>query len=288
MTLAPLPAEIGLGFKPQHFSAIATGPAAVGFFEVHAENYFGAGGAPHAQLGALRRDYALSIHGVGLSIGGSGPLDSDHLARLKELCDRYQPESFSEHLAWASHHETFFNDLLPLPLNEASMARVAAHVDELQNALQRRVLIENPASYLSFSDGTIAEPQFLTELAARTGCGLLLDINNVYVSAINLGFDPQTYLGAFPLGCVGEIHLAGHGAARDGEGRAMLIDTHGAPIADPVFALYAHILAQTGPLPSLIERDNDVPAWPALAAEAATAGAFLQAARAKAPSHEAA
>ncbi|MDR3408261.1 MAG: DUF692 domain-containing protein [Methylovirgula sp.] len=288
MTLAPLPAEVGLGFKPQHFPAIATGSAAVGFFEVHAENYFGAGGTPHAQLAALRRDYALSIHGVGLSIGGSGPLDSGHLARLKELCDRYGPESFSEHLAWASHHEIFFNDLLPLPLNEASLARVVAHVDELQTTLQRRVLIENPASYLSFSGGTIAEPQFLAELAARTGCGLLLDVNNVYVSAVNLGFDPQTYLDAFPLGYVGEIHLAGHSAARDTEGRAMLIDTHGAPIADPVFALYTRILAQTGPLPSLIERDNDVPAWAALAAEAATAGAFLQAARAKAPTDEAA
>ncbi len=236
----------------------------------------------------MRRDYALSIHGIGLSIGGSGPLDRTHLARLKELCDRYQPESFSEHLAWASHNETFFNDLLPLPLNEASLARVAAHVDELQTTLRRRVLIENPASYLSFSDGTIAEPQFLAELAARTGCGLLLDVNNVYVSAINLGFDPRTYLDAFPLGYVGEIHLAGHSAARDAEGRAMLIDTHGAPIADPVFALYAKVLAQTGPLPSLIERDNEVPAWTALAAEAATAGAFLQAARAKALSNEAA
>ena len=148
MTLAPLPAEVGLGFEPQHFAAIAAGPAAVGFFEVHAENYFGAGGAPHAQLAALRRDYALSIHGVGLSIGGSGPLDKAHLARLKDLCERYQPQSFSEHLAWASHHETFFNDLLPLPLNQASLARVAAHVDELQSTLQRRVLIENPASYL--------------------------------------------------------------------------------------------------------------------------------------------
>ena len=288
MTLAPLPAEVGLGFKPQHFAAIAAGPAAVGFFEVHAENYFGAGGAPHAQLAALRRDYALSIHGVGLSIGGSGPLDKAHLARLKDLCERYQPQSFSEHLAWASHHETFFNDLLPLPLNQASLARVAAHVDELQNTLQRRVLIENPASYLSFSDGTIAEPQFLAELAARTGCGLLLDINNVYVSAINLGFDPQIYLDAFPLGYVGEIHLAGHSAADDAEGRAMLIDTHGAPIADPVFALYEHVLARTGPLPSLIERDNDVPAWAALAAEAATANALLQAARTKTPTDEAA
>jgi uncharacterized protein len=275
MCLAQLPAEIGLGFKPQHFSAIAADPAPIGFFEVHAENYFGAGGVPHAQLAALRRDYALSIHGVGLSLGGTDALDQAHLARLKTLCARYQPASFSEHLAWATHRETFFNDLLPLALTETSLARVAAHVDEVQEALQRRVLIENPASYLSFTDGTIAEPQFLAELAARTGCGLLLDINNVYVSAINLGFDPQTYLEAFALAEVEEIHLAGHSAATDAEGRAMLIDTHGAPIADPVFALYERVLAQTGPRPSLIERDNAVPDWAELSSEAATAAAIL-------------
>ncbi len=287
MTFAPLPTGIGLGFKPQHFAAIAAAPAPLSFFEVHAENYFGAGGTPHAQLSALRRDYALSIHGVGLSIGGSAPLDAMHLQRLKALCDRYQPESFSEHLAWASHNETFFNDLLPLPLNEATLARVVAHVDELQTAQNRRVLIENPASYLSFADGTIAEPQFLAELAARTGCGLLLDINNVYVSAANLGFDAQTYLDAFPLARVGEIHLAGHGAATDADGDSVLIDTHGAPIADPVFALYELVLARTGPLPSLIERDNDVPDWQELAAEAVSARVFLDAAR-KAQSHRAA
>lgn len=287
MSFASLPAEIGLGFKPQHFSAIAAAPAAIGFFEVHAENYFGAGGVPHAQLTALRRDYALSLHGVGLSIGGEAPLDHSHLATLKALCARYQPESFSEHLAWASHNETYFNDLLPLPLNEATLARVATHVDQLQTTLGRRVLIENPASYLSFSDGTITEPQFLAELAARTGCGLLLDVNNVYVSAVNLGFDPKTYLDAFPLASVGEIHLAGHSDATDAEGRAMLIDTHGAPIADPVFALYEWVLTRAGPRPSLIERDNDVPDWPALASEAATAGKILDAAR-KPQSHHAA
>jgi uncharacterized protein len=287
MSFASLPAETGLGFKPQHFPAIAAGPAAVGFFEVHAENYFGAGGAPHAQLTALRRDYALSLHGVGLSIGGEAPLDRSHLATLKALCARYQPESFSEHLAWASHNETYFNDLLPLPLNEATLARVVAHVDQLQAALQRRVLIENPASYLSFCDGTIAEPQFLAELAARTGCGLLLDVNNVYVSAVNLGFDPKTYLAAFPLALIGEIHLAGHSDATDAEGRAMLIDTHGAPIADPVFALYEWVLMRAGPRPSLIERDNDVPDWSALVDEAAVARRILDAAR-KPQSHHAA
>ena len=278
MSVASLPAEIGVGFKPEHFSAIAAGTRAAGFFEIHAENYFGDGGAPHAQLAALRRDYALSLHGVGLSIGGEAALDGKHLATLKALCERYQPASFSEHLAWASHNGAYFNDLLPLPLNEATLVRVITHVDQLQSALQRRVLIENPASYLSFCDGTIAEPQFLADLSARTGCGLLLDINNVYVSAINLGFDPLSYLAAFPLDRVGEIHLAGHGDAFDAEGRAMLIDTHGAPIADPVFALYEWVLARTGPVPSLIERDNDVPDWAALAAEATTARAILDAA----------
>lgn len=277
-----LPVGVGVGFKPQHFETILETSGDLGFFEIHAENYMGAGGRPHAQLSALRRDHALSIHGVGLSIGGAGPLDNDHLERLKALCARYQPESFSEHLAWASHHEIFYNDLLPLPLNEATLAQVTDHVDELQNALRRRVLIENPASYLSFSDGTIAEPQFLAELSRRTGCGLLLDVNNVYVSACNLGFDPKTYLDAFALELVGEIHLAGHGTSRDQNGATILIDTHGAAVADPVFALYDSVLARTGPLPSLIERDNDVPDWTDMLAETRAVGAILVAAAGRA------
>jgi uncharacterized protein len=271
-----LPAAIGVGFKPQHFAAILKAPGAVGFFEVHAENYMGAGGRPHAELAALRREHALSLHGVGLSIGGSAPLDRSHLARLRDLCDRYQPESFSEHLAWATHDGIYYNDLLPLPLNEATLTNVVEHVDQLQDALGRRILIENPASYVRFEASTMSEPDFLAALARQTGCGLLLDINNTYVSACNAGFDAKAYFDDFPLSEVGEIHLAGHSPTLDADGATLLIDSHGSPIADPVFTLYDYVLRKTGPLPSLIERDNDVPEWPVLLAEAETGGAILE------------
>ncbi|MGB8278074.1 MAG: DUF692 domain-containing protein [Methylovirgula sp.] len=274
-----LQTAIGVGFKPQHFAAIMQAPRRLDFFEIHAENYMGAGGPPHAQLGALRRDYALSVHGVGLSIGGKGPLDPAHLARLKSVCDRYQPELVSEHLAWSSDGGAFFNDLLPLPLTEATLARVIAHVDCVQETLQRQVLIENPATYLSFGTSTIPEPDFLAELAKRSGCGLLLDVNNLYVSSSNHGFDPAAYLEAFAVNAVGEIHLAGHSFAATDHGEQLLIDTHGEAIADPIFALYAQALTLTGPVASLIERDNDVPDWPVLLAEAEKAAALLAAAK---------
>lgn len=274
----PLSRATGVSFKPQHFDAIVGGPRAVGFFEVHAENYMGAGGQAHWQLTALRRDYPLSVHGVGLSIGTQGPLDLAHLARLKAVCARYQPDLVSEHLAWSSHRGIFFNDLLPLPLTETTLARVISHVDRVQSALKRKILIENPATYLEFGCSTIPEPEFLAELARRSGCGLLLDINNLYVSAANHGFDPRAYLDAFAVEAVGEIHLAGHSIDHTESGATLLIDTHGDAIADPVFDLYAEALARTGQVPTLIERDNDVPAWPALAAEAAKAGALLAAA----------
>ncbi len=275
----PLHGAVGVGFKPQHFAAIANSPRAVEFFEIHAENYMGAGGPAHAQLTALRRDYALSVHGVGLSIGGKAPLDQAHLAKLKAVCDRYQPALVSEHLAWSSHGGAFFNDLLPLPLTEETLGQVIAHVDQVQEVLRRRILIENPATYLRFAESAIAEPAFLAELARRSGCGLLLDVNNVYVSAHNHGFDANDYLRAFPMQAVGEMHLAGHSRAETENGAGLLVDTHGEAIADPVFALYAQALEATGPVPSLIERDNDVPDWPGLAAEAARAQALLAAAK---------
>lgn len=281
MQTTSLPAAVGVGYKPQHFAAIMNAPGGLGFFEIHAENYMGAGGRPHAELSALRRDHALSFHGVGLSIGAGTALDREHLNRLRTLCDRYQPESFSEHLAWATHAGIYYNDLLPLPLNAATLTRVIAHVEEVQEALGRRILIENPASYLSFDDTSMSEPDFLAELARQSGCGLLLDINNVYVSACNNGFDAKAYFDAFPLAEVGEIHLAGHSLSLGADGAPLLINSHGAAIADPVFALYDYVLGETGPLPSLIERDNDVPDWPALLAEAQIAGAILDAARAR-------
>jgi uncharacterized protein (UPF0276 family) len=279
MTRTSLPAGAGVGFKPQHFAEIAAARQPLAFFEVHAENYMGAGGLPHAQLAALRADYALSVHGVGLGIGGLAPLDPVHLARVKAVCERYKPESFSEHLAWATHDGVYLNDLLPLPYTEARLAVVAQHVDQVQEALGRRLLLENPATYVTFAESTIPEAQFLTEVARRTGCGLLLDVNNVFVSAVNHGTDALAYLDAFPLHLVGEIHLGGHAEAEDGADAPLLIDDHGAPVADPVWALFAEVVRRIGPVPSLVEWDNDVPAWPVLRAEAERAGRVLGAAR---------
>jgi uncharacterized protein len=283
MQMARLPAMAGVGFKAEHFFAIAAEAQPLGFFEVHAENYMGAGGPTHAQLGALRERYALSIHGVGLSIGSPGPLDGPHLARLKSLCDRYEPESFSEHLAWSTHDGLYFNDLLPLPYTETTLARIADHIDEVQGALGRQMLLENPSTYIRFADSEIREVDFLAEIARRTGCGLLLDVNNVFVQAKNHALDARAYLRDFPLDKVREIHLAGHAEQTDDDGAPLLIDAHGTPVAEPVWTLYGEVLARTGPLATLIEWDNDVPAWPVLRAEAERAGAMLtRAARAAA------
>lgn len=270
-----LPKTAGIGFKPQHFDALRQEPGPVGFIEVHAENYMGAGGLPHAQLTALRSDFALSLHGVGLSIGGPGRLNADHLVRLKALSDRYEPESFSEHLAWSSHGTDYLNDLLPLPYTEETLSLVSDHVDQVQEALGRQMLLENPSTYLLFEQSTIAEVDFLAEIARRTGCGLLLDVNNVFVSCTNHRMDPRAWLEAFPMNKVGEIHLGGHAEEALPSG-PLLIDAHGTPVADPVWTLYAEVIDRTGRLPSLVEWDNDVPDWPTLLAEAARADAILR------------
>ncbi len=270
-----LPVGVGVGFKPEHFAAILDAPGPVAFIEIHAENYMGAGGPPHARLARLRRDHALSVHGVGLSIGGMQPLDADHVKRLKALCDRYEPESFSEHLAWSSHGDVFLNDLLPLPYNDATLRSVCDHVDEVQDVLGRRMLLENPSTYVLFDESTWSETEFLAEIARRTGCGLLLDVNNVFVAATNHNLDPSAYLAEFPLSLVGEIHLGGHFETTDDLGAPLLIDSHDAPVRDPVWSLYAEVLARIGPTPTLIEWDNDVPDWPVLASEAARAKALL-------------
>ncbi|QPM88907.1 MNIO family bufferin maturase [Pseudooceanicola algae] len=270
-----LPATPGVGYKAQHYRDILAGPAPVGWLEIHAENYLGDGGRPLAQLRQLAEDFPISVHGVGLSIGGEAPLDRDHLARLRHLCDWLQPASFSEHLAWSSHDSAFLNDLLPLPYTEATLTRVAHHIDQLQEALGRTVLLENPSSYLAFKASEMSETDFLREVTRRTGCGLLLDVNNVFVSAVNLDLDPQAYVDAIPMEAVGEIHLGGHDTQDDGAGHPLLIDSHGCPVADPVWALLDRVLAASGPKPLLIEWDNDVPDWPALLAEAQRAEAAL-------------
>lgn len=274
-TTAGLPPLTGVGYKPQHFKDILENPAPVGWLEIHAENYMGAGGRPLAQLRLLAERFPISVHGVGLSIGGEAALDEDHLSRLKTLCDWLNPASFSEHLAWSTHEGAFLNDLLPLPYTPATLARVADHIDRVQEVLGRRMLLENPSTYVAFAETTLEEIDFLKEIASRTGCGLLLDVNNVYVTCTNQQLDPQAYIRAFPLHLVGEIHLGGHDEDRDDAGRRLLIDSHGAEVVDPVWALYAATIAAGGAKPTLIEWDNDVPDWPILASEAARAARHL-------------
>jgi uncharacterized protein (UPF0276 family) len=270
----PLPNAPGLGFKPEHFAAIRDTRPQLGFFEVHAENYMGAGGPPHRQLTALRQDYALSLHGVGLSIGGPDRPDADHLRRLRDLITRYQPAGFSEHLAWSSHGTDYLNDLLPLPYTAETLQLVCDHVDEVQARLGCRMLLENPSTYVLFAQSTLSETEFLTEIARRTGCGLLLDVNNVFVSCTNHRTDPQDWLAAIPLKAVGEVHLGGHAKEALPSG-PLLIDDHGSPVADPVWALFSQTIARAGALPTLIEWDNDVPDFPVLLAEASRAADIL-------------
>ena len=276
---SPIPPRAGVGLKPEHYRDILEGQPDIGWFEIHAENYMGEGGPPHAYLTAIRERYPVSLHGVGLSIGGAGPLDADHLARLRALIERYEPALFSEHLAWSSHDTVYLNDLLPLPYTEETLNRVCGHIDEVQDTLQCQMLLENPSTYVAFAETSMSEVAFLREIVRRTGCGLLLDVNNVFVQATNHGLDAGDYLCGFPAEHVGEIHLGGHAEDKDEDGSALLIDDHGREVADPVWALYADALARTGPVPTLIEWDNDVPKWPALLAEAQRADAVLAAQR---------
>lgn len=283
--MTDFPTLAGVSFKHDHLAAIREQRPHGLFFEVHAENYMGDGGPAHRALAAIRRDHPLSVHGVGMSIGGPGPLDARHLARLQALVARYEPMLVSEHLAWSSHEGTFFNDLLPLPYNDATLATVCAHIDQVQDTLQRRILLENPSTYVAFSTSTLSEVDFLRAVAARTGCGLLLDINNVFVSACNQRRSAEAYLAAFPLEHVGQIHLAGHSAQRDDEDEPLLIDSHDRSVADPVWALYADTIARTAGIPTLIEWDSALPAWPVLHAEARRAADTMRGALDEAVAH---
>lgn len=270
-----LPDTAGVGYKPQHFKDLMDDPGPVEWLEIHAENYMGAGGRPHAQLRALQERFALSVHGVGLSIGGEGALDADHLARLQTLMARTSPASFSEHLAWSTHGAEYLNDLLPLPYTKDTLTRICDHIDQVQTVITRRVLLENPSSYLAFAESTWSETDFLAEIVRRTGCGLLLDVNNVFISATNLGYSPQSYIDTYPLDAVGEIHVGGHDEQGDDHGAPLLIDSHGKPIVDPVWALLRYTLQHSGPKPVLVEWDNDVPDWPTLRDEAKRAANAL-------------
>jgi uncharacterized protein len=279
LTLADgLPARAGLGLKPQHFRDVLASLPEIGFFEVHAENYMVDGGPFHHYLGRIREHYPLSLHGVGLSIGAAGPLDECHLDRLAALIDRYQPASFSEHLAWSSHGEVFFNDLLPVPYDRPTLARVCEHIDRVQARLKRRMLLENPSTYVEFAVSTMSEAQFLREVVQRTGCGLLLDVNNVHVSCVNHHRDALDCIGALPLEAVGQIHLAGFARDVDAAGAPLLIDAHGSPVDEAVWDLYATVIAKLGAVPTLLERDNDVPSLATLVDEARRAQDIMLAA----------
>ena len=261
----------GASFRPEHLADILADPSPSVFFEIHAENYMGAGGMPHAALTRIRQNHAVSLHGVAMNIGGPDSLDLEHLQRFAGLVERYLPFMVSEHLAWSTHDNIYFNDLLPVPYTDETLGRIVSHVGQVQDAIKRPMLLENPSSYIQFSQSTWAETDFLREIARRSGCGLLLDINNVFVSATNNQTSPEQYLADFPLHLVGEIHLAGHVVQTDDEGDAFLIDSHNCAVADPVWALYARVIGQTGPVPTLVEWDDDVPHWARLKSEAMAA-----------------
>ena len=276
-TFDPLPNKTGVGYKAQHFADIMADAGPVAWLEIHAENYMGDGGRPLAQLRHLSQNFPISVHGVGLSIGAEGPLDPDHLARLKHLVDWLQPASFSEHLAWSTHDSHFLNDLLPVAYTEATLATVCDHIDQVQTLLGRQMLLENPSTYVAFSDSEMSEIDYIKQIVERTGCGLLLDVNNVFVSATNQQTDPYSYIDAFPVEAVGEIHLGGHDEDEDDHGAPLLIDSHGREVVDPVWTLYDYTIAKSGPRPTLIEWDTDVPDWPVLAKEAERADRALAA-----------
>lgn len=274
-TLGAVPNQSGVGLKAEHVAQILETEAKVGFFEVHAENYMGDGGVPHRQLTDIRDRYPISLHGVGLSIGGEGPLDKPHLEKLRNLERRYQPGLFSEHLAWSSHDGIYLNDLLPVAYDKPTLDRVCEHIDEVQSVLGRQLLLENPSTYIAFEQSSMSEIDFISQVAQRTGCGLLLDLNNVFVSATNHQYSPQEYLASFPIQHVGELHLGGHAEDQDETLQTLLIDSHDREVCKDVWQLLKDVMSITGPLPTLIEWDNNVPQWPVLMDEASRAAAII-------------
>ncbi|MEP7180554.1 MAG: DUF692 domain-containing protein [Betaproteobacteria bacterium] len=273
MTPRPcLPAAAGIGLRAPHVGHVLATRPQVAWFEVHSENYYADGGPALAALDRIRADYPLSLHGVGMSLGSTDPLDRGHLAKLKRLIARVDPAAVSEHLCWSGVAARHLNDLLPLPYTEEALDHVCARVGEVQDALGRELMVENVSSYLAFADATIPEWEFVAAVARRTGCKLLCDVNNIHINAVNHGFDADAYLAALPPAAIAEIHLAGFDASGP-----CLIDTHGAPVAPEVWALYARAIARFGPQPTLIEWDTDIPAFAVLEREAATAQSMLEA-----------
>ena len=268
-----IPAQAGIGLRSQHHREVLHDKPAVAWLEIHSENFFDAGGPNRRYLDVIREHYPISLHGVGLSLGSTDPLDMDHLAKLKALIARCEPGLVSEHLAWSSVAGRHMNDLLPLPYTEEALRHICLRIEQTQDYLGRQVLIENLSSYVRFSHSTLPEWEFLAAVARLTGCGILLDINNIYVSTVNHDFDPYLYIQAMPSAAVQEIHLAGHHDSGD-----YLIDNHGTPVCDKVWQLYRHALHCHGVKPTLIEWDSDIPALSVLLQEAAKAQAIMEAA----------
>ena len=276
-----IPASAGIGLRAAHYREVLETRPPVAWWEVHSEDYFGDGGVPHYYLERIRAAYPLSLHGVGLSLGSADALNRDHLEKLSALIDRYQPALVSDHLSWSSVDGRYLNDLLPLPYTEDTLHHVVQRVEEAQEYLGRQILIENPSTYLQFVDSTLSEVQFLRDLIQRSGCGLLFDVNNVYVSAANHGFDALKYIEAVPEDAVQEIHLAGHTVKRYDDGE-ILIDTHDDVVCDAVWRLYDQTIRRLGPRPTLIEWDAKLPPLSVLLAEARTADEMLEQRRAAA------
>jgi len=263
----PIPARAGIGLRFKHHETVLDTRPDVAWFELHTENYMGGGSTP-AVLDAVRRDYPVSLHGVGLSLGSAEGLDPVHLERVRSVIDRVEPGLVSEHLSWSVVGGVYLADLLPLPMTEEALEVICRNVDQAQTCLKRRILVENPSTYLQFRHSTIPEWEFLAAVADRTGCGILCDVNNIYVSARNHGWPASAYLAALPAAAVAEIHLAGHTERELGDGRTIRIDNHGSRVAAPGWTLYSEALARFGPLPTLIEWDTDIPAFDVLLAEA--------------------
>jgi uncharacterized protein len=270
-----IPAKAGIGLRFQHHQVVLDEHPEVAWLEVHTENYMG-GGAPLAYLDAIRRDYPISLHGVGLSLGSAEGIDPAHLERIRRVIERFDPGLVSEHLSWSVVNGAYLADLLPLPMTEEALEVVCRHIDATQAILERRILIENPSSYLQYRHSTIPEWEFIAAIAARTGCGILCDVNNIYVSSFNHGWDPSTYLAALPVDAIDEIHLAGHTVRQLDNGYTLRIDDHSARVADEVWTLYEEALARFGPRPTLIEWDNNVPALEVLLGEATRAETLLE------------
>jgi uncharacterized protein (UPF0276 family) len=271
---SPIPAKAGIGLRFQHHQAVLDTRPDVAWMEVHTENYMG-GGSPIRRLEAIRRDIPISLHGVGLSLGSAEGLDQTHLERIRQVAERIEPNLMSEHIAWSVSGGNYLADLLPLPMTEEALAVVCWHVDQVQSTLERRILVENPSTYMQFRHSTIPEWEFMAAVAARTGCGILCDVNNIYVSAKNLSWDPMTYLAALPASVIGEIHLAGHSVRQFADGGILRIDDHSSRVFSEVWALYEGALRRFGPVPTLIEWDNDIPPLDVLLQEASHADALI-------------